>query len=104
MKKDIKQKWIDALKSGRYKQGQGRLKSCNDEFCCLGVLCDSIDSEGWNSPTTFKYNNVLSSFYLPIELRVELELTFADQQKLTDMNDEEHLSFEQIADWIEENL
>jgi hypothetical protein len=44
----IKQKWIDALRSGAYSQGRGRLAGSvvgNPEdgppsFCCLGVLCD----------------------------------------------------------------
>jgi hypothetical protein len=39
MKSAIKKKWIKALLSRKYKQGQGAL--CNgDRFCCLGVLCD----------------------------------------------------------------
>lgn len=44
MKKEIKAKWIAALRSGEYKQGHGRLLSINNKdeqcFCCLGVLCD----------------------------------------------------------------
>ncbi len=39
MNKEIKQKWIDALQSGDYKQCKGRLAD-NDSFCCLGVLTD----------------------------------------------------------------
>lgn len=40
MNQQIKQKWVDALLSGKYKQGMGMLRSRNDKFCCLGVLCD----------------------------------------------------------------
>lgn len=32
-------KWLDALRSGEYKQGRGTLRSDNN-FCCLGVACD----------------------------------------------------------------
>ena len=39
MNPEIKKRWIDALKSGDYKQGTESL-CCNDSFCCLGVLCD----------------------------------------------------------------
>ena len=39
MKTDIKKLWIAALRSGKYKQGRGRLRDGN-KFCCLGVLCD----------------------------------------------------------------
>lgn len=36
----IKKLWIKALKSRKYKQGKGALCNINNEFCCLGVLCD----------------------------------------------------------------
>lgn len=39
MKKEIKDKWVEALRSGKYKQGSGQLRQ-DDCFCCLGVLCD----------------------------------------------------------------
>lgn len=39
MKPKIKQLWIDALRSGKYKQGSGQLRD-GDEYCCLGVLCE----------------------------------------------------------------
>jgi hypothetical protein len=39
MKTEIKEKWVNALRSGEYEQGQGVLRS-SDKFCCLGVLCD----------------------------------------------------------------
>lgn len=32
--------WLLALRSGKYKQGGGFLKSMNNEFCCLGVACE----------------------------------------------------------------
>ena len=40
MNKSIKKKWLAALRSGKYKQGRGALRSKNNEYCCLGVLCD----------------------------------------------------------------
>ena len=37
MDAEIKQKWLNALRSGEYKQGYGGL--CDGtQFCCLGVL------------------------------------------------------------------
>lgn len=46
--------WIEALESGKYKQGRNRLRSEEDEFCCLGVLCNICpdvewehDEDGW---------------------------------------------------------
>jgi hypothetical protein len=40
MKPWIKQQWVDALRSGNYLQGRGELVSCDNEYCCLGVLTD----------------------------------------------------------------
>lgn len=46
---DNQQKWIDALRSGDYKQGKGTLKSRNKEgevcYCCLGVAQELFEPE-----------------------------------------------------------
>ena len=39
MNKEIKEQWIEALRSGEYLQGKHQLKDGNT-FCCLGVLTD----------------------------------------------------------------
>jgi hypothetical protein len=39
-------RWVAALRSGSYAQGSGQLRHRND-FCCLGVLCDAVESERW---------------------------------------------------------
>lgn len=41
----IKAKWVAALRSGTYVQGKTRLRF-NDEYCCLGVLCELAVGEG----------------------------------------------------------
>jgi len=33
-------KWLDALRSGEYKQGRMALRTMDDKFCCLGVSCE----------------------------------------------------------------
>jgi hypothetical protein len=47
MKSELKQQWVTALRSGKYKQGEGALRDQNDQHCCLGVLCDLVDPTGW---------------------------------------------------------
>lgn len=53
MNKEIKQKWINALLSGRYKQNNRELVSFADSevdsLCCLGVLNDISDLGIWNA-------------------------------------------------------
>lgn len=50
MKKDIKDKWIAALRSGEYDQTKGVLRREDDEgrasYCCLGVLCELARLDG----------------------------------------------------------
>jgi hypothetical protein len=44
MNPEVKQKWIDALRSGEYEQGSEKLRSVSG-YCCLGVLCDLYAQE-----------------------------------------------------------
>ena len=44
MNEDVKKKWVEALRSGKYVQGKGALR-CEEsqegpKHCCLGVLCE----------------------------------------------------------------
>lgn len=45
MNQEVKEKWLAALRSGEYKQAGGRLRNANNQFCCLGVLCDLYHKE-----------------------------------------------------------
>lgn len=110
MKKDIKDKWVAALRSGKYEQGKFALRNHDNKFCCLGVLCDIIDNNKWktfekpnsakgNYPYTYNgYTGVLNSIIME-----EIKMKDEDQEKLAIMNDDGK-SFAEIADWIEENL
>jgi len=40
MNQEIKRRWIEALRSDKYKQGKASLRGLDDTFCCLGVLTD----------------------------------------------------------------
>lgn len=48
MKKLIKDKWLEGLKSGKYTHYKSSLRSNDDCFCALGVLCDIVDPNGWS--------------------------------------------------------
>ena len=49
MNPEIKALWLDALRSGEYKQGKAYLKKEDrkggHQYCCLGVLCDVVAKE-----------------------------------------------------------
>lgn len=117
---DVKNKWITALRSGRYLQGGGALRAkgqagddaggeeATDKFCCLGVLCDVVGVEwkrGDTGPLVKAVHGLNEEIsYPPASLRDEIGLTGVQAEKLANLNDNEEYSFEQIADWVEENL
>jgi hypothetical protein len=98
MTPELKATWIEALRSGKYKQGREYLYRSNGEFCCLGVLCDVLDPTDWRksevTDTAFTYRR--SSSWAPASVIDEL-----DQGKLIAMNDDQLASFDEIADYIE---
>lgn len=42
---EVKKLWVDALRSGDYKQGNGKLL-LDGKYCCIGVLCDLMIKSG----------------------------------------------------------
>jgi hypothetical protein len=57
MNSEVKAKWLEALRSGRYRQRRHYLHTTDDSFCCLGVLCDLYSLEGkgfWSSHSDCK--------------------------------------------------
>jgi hypothetical protein len=61
MNKKIKKLWVEALKSGDYKQGKNCLyikdNDGKETYCCLGVLCDlhakATKKESFNENGTY---------------------------------------------------
>lgn len=96
MDKETKEKWTEALRSGKYKQGRRWLRNRDDEFCCLGVLADIVDSCGWSDGNFWN-----GAYFAALPHSILLRDT---QLKLMSMNDDEGKSFGEIADYIEENL
>jgi hypothetical protein len=74
MDENVKAKWLEALRSGEYEQGQGQLRYGN-RFCCLGVLCEVAVKEG-----------------LPIEVRKSMYDT-------TFYNDEGFVLPDSVREW-----
>jgi len=101
---DLKIEWINALRSGKYKQTQSRLQDV-DGYCCLGVLCEvmGIPSEYDDKLECYMYEDdayeVLSD-----RMMNKIGLSQAQMDTLVEMNDTDNDTFETIADWIERNL
>ena len=78
---EIQEKWLKALESGKYEQGNGKL--CKDnKYCCLGVACDVLGLKKVVGNTgAIKYfdrdgqNNAnYSDSYLPMGISEEIGL------------------------------
>lgn len=46
MNPEIKQLWLEALRSGKYTQGKSLLRPTESTYCCLGVLCQIAEERG----------------------------------------------------------
>ncbi len=110
MDQAVKDRWTVALRSGKYEQGAGMLRSAKDKYCCLGVLCDiEIDAE-WKTDgqhPDLAYSILGANAYLPLKFGINIGISAAHEDDLTRMNDvhgDDRMDFKQIADWIEENL
>lgn len=116
MDPELKAKWLEALRSGRYQQGHGALRSAAQCYCCLGVLADIRDPSLWSDkaneqpstelPALYTYNNRCVEM-LNFDLQRELGI-YDVAGRLAAMNDgtDDHKrhSFAEIADYIEANL
>lgn len=109
----VKQKWVAALRSGEYKQGQKRLR--NEEgfgdvtYCCLGVLVDLYCKE---HNTTFGQVCEYGREVLPdrvvewagIDPGLYQNNPEVDGRVLAEWNDIQMAGFDHIAELIERNL
>lgn len=101
MKKEIAEKWVEALRSGKYKQTKGKLRTPKG-YCCLGVLCDISGISKWElgNEITGEYRYDRSRNFLPMSVKERTGINI--QQDLVLMNDNGK-SFDVIADYIEKH-
>lgn len=97
MNPKLKAKWVKALRSGKYQQGNGYLYT-GSGYCCLGVLCSVMGTP----------KEKLLEKYFPGNAKVKTGLGGNVHGKLAKMNDgsdqmHRH-SFKEIAGWVEANL
>lgn len=118
MTPEQKKKWVDALRSGEYKQGYDSLCTTDrgkTTWCCLGVGLDVLVEGEWIE--TQCGNAIEWGFVLDPKDNVVLRTgTPSDQQirimgitnnqmvVLTGLNDGDKYTFNRIADWIEKYL
>ena len=117
MNQEIKELWIKALRSGKYKQTTGKLKSIEGSYCCLGVLCDLYTEKTgigkWKENTyhtrfDFDDNNCNVEGLLPKNVMLWANLDHSDPilkngRYISFINDR-GATFEEISNFIETDL
>lgn len=118
MDKEIKAKWLTALRSGEYKQTKRVLNDGKEGFCCLGVLCEVHRKEtGEGSWVDDKSDDDLpclgymgETMVLPLDIVSWAGLPEdggrnppIGKDSLAELNDK-GMSFAEIADIIEANF
>lgn len=119
MVKSIKERWIEALRSGKYTQGEGMLKTSDGpdaKFCCLGVLADiqrcqwenefpiRYDFDGYNDYTTRETSDLGPYYRQPSHITREFLAESNDGGIAGLHRGLKTATFAEIADWIEEHL
>ena len=118
MDKDVKTKWIDALRSGYYKQGKYKLRDLGDYYDATGVLCDlAVNASVIASPKRYDAEDGVFFGYtytdpdskvewatgLPKAVQTWAGIEYRLAYRIALMGDE-GMSFNKLADWIEESL
>lgn len=98
-------KWVEALRSGEYKQTKETLKDCNG-YCCLGVLCEISGIDRFvREDLALRYDGKSGT----LSERVKKWAGMKDgngarsglKKSLADLNDDSNYSFKRIANIIE---
>jgi hypothetical protein len=100
---DLRRKWVEALRSGRYQKSTGTL-NIRGGYCCLGVACDILDPEQTMHPwrqSAYPPNCIRDAFGLSTTEGL-FTGTGGVHKSLASLNDGGN-SFAEIADIIESN-
>jgi hypothetical protein len=106
MNQEIKQRWIEALRSGEYQQGKDSLFHCG-KFCCLGVLTDLYIKEyglQWKQDSADLWSFEEEGGTLPQSVQdwsgIDAPNPMILHNFATDHNDHYNASFKDIAEYI----
>lgn len=105
LKPEVKAKLLEALRSGRYKQGKGYLRNVDNCFCVLGVLCDVVEPDSWVAEGSLFHHDgrhICPSFTLVKSVLTDEDsnAAIAFMTLLYEMNDE-GVTFPDLADYVE---
>ena len=113
MREDIAKRWVEALRSGEYPQGRNELRSSNNHYCVMGVLCDVVKDDlglKWIKVNSRRWDIDGNDFYPSFNVLEFAGIRFDEDdsednvpaiEALIKYNDD-GLGFDGLADVIEE--
>jgi len=101
--KAAKTRWVEALRSGKYKQARGTLRDATGAMCCLGVLAEieGVPRTRVNDTYVYDFDDCKCAVAVPASFH---NLGMVEKLRLINMNDHQKKTFSEIADYIEEKL
>jgi hypothetical protein len=111
-KDELRKEWLEALRSGKYKQAQDALHIPDEGYCCLGVLCEVLSNKGIMRRLGYAYTFDTQDEDGVITMETELQQPIRDlvgldkrvTGRLIEMNDLAQNSFNEIADYLEKEV
>ena len=107
---ELQREWVEALRSGKYKQETGALHIAGG-YCCLGVLCEVLTEKGklsrsgnWYELDTQEEGTLTMESSLAYPLLKMIGIDAELESRLIAMNDDEERTFPEIAAFIEEKV
>ncbi len=114
MNEDVKVKFIDALLSGEYTQGKGKLRLFNNTVCANGILCELAIKDGlvgihrgtsgcgYHMTSPLADGRIVKSYGNNFPPNIVFDwagISYDYSRTLAGLNDD-GASFEQIAEWV----
>lgn len=108
MNKRLAKRWIAALRSGKYKQCKENFR-CRRRFCAVGVLMDIIDRQRWRPNElighgVFSWGKAKPGSEIFREVGEHIGVSPETLPYIAWLNDENKLSFWEIADFLEREI
>jgi hypothetical protein len=110
LKQITRKEWVEALHSGKYKQGRGQLEDEHGGLCCLGLACKLAGVDVGPSSRFHRIfvpsiglNNTIGDLCDYVELKPVADMLNLNSDQCNDLaeRNDEGWSFSAIAEYIE---
>lgn len=96
MNKELKRKWLEALRSGKYTQCCNDYRSLDGRYDVFGVLFDVYDNTQWTKRFFDYYHNNVDEVLALIPKKLANTLCIKSWGN--------RIKFDKLADWIEKKI